>query len=148
MTCYVIGCCDGTVAEIEVDAGHVTISPPPGTELYRLQAPARIENPSLDDEQMRVEYRARDQIHRLMMEWVEAENRCVSEIMWGMAAAPGRPRFKSKDFHSSWVVRCPACAEQIEVTSSNLRKLGRVLDAGDWSAVGGTVPLGVLHRKM
>jgi hypothetical protein len=63
-TCYVTGCCDHTVAEIKVGDGRVTISPPVGEELYRVKAPPRIEDPSLDRGQMRLEHQARDKIHR------------------------------------------------------------------------------------
>jgi hypothetical protein len=38
---YVTGCCDRTVAEIEVSGDRVTISPPAGEELYRVKAPPR-----------------------------------------------------------------------------------------------------------
>lgn len=133
MTRYVIGCCDSTVAGIEVSAEDVTIFPPDGEELYRLTVPPRIEDPSLDHEQMRIEYQARDKIHRLMMERVEVTNRHVSEVIWAD--------------HSSWIIRCLTCGQQFEVTPVNLPRLGRVLAAGDWSATGHVVPLGVLNRK-
>lgn len=134
---YVVGCCS-TVAEIEVSDDHVTISPPVGEELYRVQAPPRITESiqdqsggTLDHEGMLIEYQARDRIHTLIMGWVEVAERHVSEAIW--------------PDHSSWIIRCLACGQQFEV--ANLPKLAHVLGCGDWSVTGGVVPLGVLNLK-
>ncbi len=130
-TRYVVDCCNCTVAEIEVSGEHVTISPPVGEELYRVQAPPPIEDPSLDHEQMRLEYQARDKIHTLIMERVEGHH--VSEAIWAD--------------HSSWIIRCTACRrQQLEV--ANLPKLAHVLASGDWSLFDGVVPLGALTTKL
>jgi len=133
MTTYVTSCCDGTVAEIEVNGDHVTISPPAGEELYRLQAPRRVEKtPNLSEEQMQLEYQARAKIHTVMMERVEVAERHVSEVIWA--------------HHSSWIIRCLACREQLEVTQAKLRNLAHILKSGNWSVTGGVVPLSVLNH--
>jgi hypothetical protein len=48
--------------------------------------------------------------------------------------------------HRSWIIRCRACTQQFEITESRLPWLAHVLQAGDWSITGGTVPLAVLNR--
>ncbi len=45
---YVVVCCDRTVADIEVSGDRVTIAPPVGEELYRVQAPPQIEDPNAE----------------------------------------------------------------------------------------------------
>lgn len=151
MTRYTIGCCDRLVAEVDVsDEGHVTVHPPAETVVYRLQAVARIEHPDFDDEQKRIERAARDQIWRLMMRRVAAVNWPVSEIVWGHAVGgPQRPWYRSDGHHSLWVLRCPACAQQLEIRDDRLGRLGRLLRSGDWTLFPDSViPLYVLHQTV
>jgi hypothetical protein len=126
---YVAGCCGHTVAEIEVSDDNVTISPPDGEELYRVQAPPRIEDPSLSGEQVALEYQARDKMHALVMNHTVGHH--VSEVIW--------------PDHSTWVIRC-TCGQMLPVAQANLPRLGHVLRLGDWSKTG--VLLGVLKAAM
>jgi len=133
MTHYVAACCSDTVAEVEVsDDGQVTIAPPAGEDIYRVQAPPRIEDPALDPGQMQLEYAARDRIQTLVMKFVAAADHLVSEAIWA--------------HHSTWIIRCRSCSRQLEVADSSLPRIARVLAAGDWRATGGVVPLEILCR--
>lgn len=128
---YVVSCCGQTVAEIEISGHQATIRPPDGEDLYRVKPPPRVEDPKLTAEQMAFEYRARDKIHGLTMDWTIGHH--VSEVLW-----PGGP---------SWVIRCD-CGQTVPVGESNLPKVAQILTSADWSATGGVVLLGVLHAAM
>lgn len=142
---YVVACCCENVAQIEVNGDQVTIHPPDGEEVYRAERSPMIDDESWTPEQMQVEYQARDKIHKLMMKWVEIEERHVSEVIWGKTAGPAG--LSSDKAHSSWIIQCVACGQQLEVTQTNLPRLAYILTAGNWSAIpDGAVPLGVLGR--
>lgn len=126
---YIAECCGSTVADIEVNGDQVTIRPPAGEELYRLKTPPWIADPGLTDDQMALEYQARDKRHHLVMNHTFDHH--VSEVLW--------------PDHSTWVIRC-ACGQMLPVAQSSLSRLGHILRSGDWSKTG--VLLGGLKAAM